>query len=83
MTEQIRVIILKDDGLFVAQCLEVDIAAQGRTPEEALGRLRTAFYSEKREAAEAGKTLDDIGPAPKAFHAVYESDVIERTALVA
>ncbi|MGR9312144.1 type II toxin-antitoxin system HicB family antitoxin [Rhizobium leguminosarum] len=83
MAEQIRVIVLQDDGVFVAQCLEVDIAAQGKTAEEAMARLKLAFNAEVREAKESGRSLMDIGPAPEAFAMMYGSKVVERTALVA
>lgn len=76
MDKQLRVIIFKDGDLFIAQCLEYDVAAQGRTEEEAQERLEVALRAEAREAKEAGKTLD---PAPAMFHAIYQSNDISRT----
>jgi predicted RNase H-like HicB family nuclease len=35
--------ITEEVGGFVAQCLEVDIASQGSTPEEALESLKEAL----------------------------------------
>ncbi|WP_017808343.1 type II toxin-antitoxin system HicB family antitoxin [Leptospira alstonii] len=35
--------VWQEDSLFVAQCLEVDIASQGETQEEALANLREAL----------------------------------------
>ena len=35
--------ILQEDDWFVAQCLEVDVASQGETEEEALASLREAM----------------------------------------
>jgi predicted RNase H-like HicB family nuclease len=35
--------IWQEDDLFVAQCLEVDVASQGATEEEALANLREAL----------------------------------------
>ena len=83
MTEEIRVVVLKDDNVFVAQCLEVDVAAQGTTPELAISRLRSALSAELKAAHDNGKQLADLGRAPESFWAVFESEVIERTALVA
>jgi predicted RNase H-like HicB family nuclease len=35
--------VWREDDLFVAQCIEVDVASQGRTEEEALANLREAL----------------------------------------
>jgi predicted RNase H-like HicB family nuclease len=35
--------ITKENDLFVAQCLEVDVASQGETLDAALGNLREAL----------------------------------------
>ena len=34
--------VLREEDWYVAQCLEVDVASQGRTVEEALANLREA-----------------------------------------
>jgi predicted RNase H-like HicB family nuclease len=33
----------KEDDLFIAQCVEIDVASDGRTEEEALSNLREAL----------------------------------------
>ena len=35
--------ILREDGWYVAQCVEVDIASQGESEEQALENLREAL----------------------------------------
>lgn len=40
---QFQVSVWLEDDIFVAQCLEVDIASQGATGEEALSNLREAL----------------------------------------
>jgi predicted RNase H-like HicB family nuclease len=35
--------ITQEDDLFVAQCLEVDVASQGGSPDEATANLREAL----------------------------------------
>lgn len=35
--------VWREGGWYVAQCLEVDVAGQGETEEEALGNLREAL----------------------------------------
>jgi len=45
--------ITREGEWFVAQCLEVDVASQGASPEEALANLREALelYDEPTLAA--------------------------------
>lgn len=68
--QDIRVIVLKDDGLYFAQCLEVDVAAQGATPEEAIARLKNVLNAEAEELRNKGRSLKDIGPAPEPYRAL-------------
>ena len=35
--------VWREDGWYVAQCLEVDVASQGESEEEALANLREAL----------------------------------------
>ncbi len=78
MAKELRVLVLKDGGTFVAQCLEIDIAAQGKSEAEALENLRVAFKGESELALAEGRVLEDIGPAPQGFHAVFASDHVSR-----
>ena len=43
MEKVFNVSVWQDDSLFVAQCLEVDLASQGETDGEALDNLREAL----------------------------------------
>lgn len=43
MTRTFRAIVWQEGSWFVAQCLEVDVASQGRTEQEALQNLREAL----------------------------------------
>ncbi len=43
MKKRFTASVLKEDNLFVAQCLEVDVASQGETEGEALANLREAL----------------------------------------
>jgi len=79
----VRVVVFRDGDLFVAQGLELDLAAQGKTQEEALERLRVVFRAEAREAAEQGRDLSHIGPAPAPFRALFENQVVSREELAA
>ncbi|MGL5859952.1 MAG: type II toxin-antitoxin system HicB family antitoxin [Phycicoccus sp.] len=44
--------VAKDDGWYVARCLEVEVASQGETVDEALANLREALelYFEEDDA---------------------------------
>ncbi len=43
MKMRFTVTVWEEDDWFVAQCLEVDVASQGNTEEEALANLREAL----------------------------------------
>ena len=43
MTRTFNATVLKEDDWYVAQCLDVDIASQGRTEAEALANLAEAI----------------------------------------
>ena len=43
MKADFTVSIWQEEDLFIAQCLDVDVASQGRTEEEALANLREAL----------------------------------------
>ena len=79
----IRVVIFPDGDMFIAQALEVDIAAQGRTPDEARRRLVLAVNSEQSDADKEGKNLFDIGPAPASVQALYEETTVLRETMAA
>lgn len=43
MKRQFRASIAQEDSWFVAQCLDVDVASQGESPEEAIRNLQEAL----------------------------------------
>jgi len=43
MKQTFKASVWQEDDWFVAQCLDVDIASQGETREEALANLREAL----------------------------------------
>jgi hypothetical protein len=70
----LRIIVFRDtDGSWVAQCLEVDIVAQGADVESAKEQLYTSVLG---ELAVSEEPLDlmvrRIGPAPDDFHELYK-----------
>jgi predicted RNase H-like HicB family nuclease len=59
MKASFTAVVWQEDDLFVAQCLEVDVASQGRTEEEATMNLREALelYFEDAEEVTAPKVV--------------------------
>jgi predicted RNase H-like HicB family nuclease len=60
--------VWKEDNWYVAQCLELDVASQGATEEEALENLREALdlYFEPPQATRPPKVRlieVEVGPA--------------------
>lgn len=43
MKRELSAVVSQEGELFIAQCLEVDVASQGKTKEEALENLRDAL----------------------------------------
>ena len=43
MTRKLTAVLTKEGNWFVAQCVEVDVASQGETEEEALQNLKEAL----------------------------------------
>ena len=43
MKKDLNAVVWQEDEWFVAQCLEVDVASQGKSEEEALENLRDAL----------------------------------------
>lgn len=51
---KIKYEVYPEDGIFVARCLDIDVASDGDTEEEALANLREAlelFFERNAEAA--------------------------------
>lgn len=53
----LNAIVWQEDNLFVAQCLEVDMASQGKSHDEALANLE--------EVADPYLEDEEAGPLPK------------------
>jgi predicted RNase H-like HicB family nuclease len=54
VTREFSAVATREDDLFVAQCLDVDVASQGASEEEALDNLREAlelYYEDPATAA--------------------------------
>lgn len=67
----LRYIVFSDNGFWVAQGLEADICAQGKSALEACARFEATARAEAKEASEEGRNLFDIGPGPDRFFAMW------------
>jgi hypothetical protein len=69
----IRVVVFKDDDVWVAQCLEYDIGAQAADIDTLNERFNVALKAELKESVERGKEpFAGIEPAPERFHTMWE-----------
>lgn len=76
-TKSVRVIAYRDgDGLWVAQCLEYDVAAQGSNPDEAYERILVALELDCAESIKVhGAPFAGIEEAPSHFFDLWEKRV--------
>jgi predicted RNase H-like HicB family nuclease len=58
-TIRLTAAVTPDDGWYVARCLEVEVASQGRTIDEALANLREALelYFEDEPVPETSEAI--------------------------
>ena len=71
--EKLRVVIFREEEMYVAQCIEFDIAAQAPTLEAVLDRLDLTVEAECQMSLEIGQTpFNGICPAPNHFHHLWE-----------
>jgi hypothetical protein len=76
MTWRVRVVVLRGEHGWSAQCLEIDLGAQGRSVAEALRALVQTFVGQALVDASAGKVpFADFRPAPGWYVEQYESGV--------
>lgn len=72
-----RVVIYSDDGCILAQALEIDISAQGKTDEEAYINFLITLAEEINFRGGPEKAFKEIGPAPDVFHELWGSEKVE------
>lgn len=70
MERKLRYVVFPDDGVFVARCLDVEVASDGRTELEAVANLQQALelYFEDGEA-----TMAELPPRRYRFGEVVVS----------
>ena len=70
---QIRVLVTKEGDYWTAQCLEYDIGAQARDPNDLPKRLIAALEAERQETIQRyGRPFACINRAPHHFFEAWE-----------
>ena len=70
---ELSILLLKDGGLWTAQCLEYDIAAQGSDIHEAISEFHKTLAFEVAYSHERGlPPLHGIPAAPQYYWKVFE-----------
>lgn len=67
--QDIRIIVYREDDVFVAQCLEYDICTQAPDKETLHDRMNCLI---EIELEEMGKTGQELDPAPVRFHDMWD-----------
>jgi len=63
---KIKYEVYPEDGIFIARCLDIDVASDGATDEEAVANLREAielYFERNAEAAMQDLENEDADPA--------------------
>jgi hypothetical protein len=71
---RVSVVLYPEEGFWIAQGVQFDVTARGRTPLEASERFNDKFGAELVMSIELGEEpLAGVGSAPKEFWDMYES----------
>ena len=74
----VRAVLYEDGGVWVAQCIEYDIAAFAETLSALPRAFERAVAANLSANADIGrKGLEGIPPAPKRFAALYEGSFLD------
>ena len=71
--QKLRVVVFQEGDYWVAQCVEHDIGAFGKTFDDMVSHFKLAFQLELAESiARHGEPLSGIDPAPSYFEDMWE-----------
>jgi hypothetical protein len=72
-TIRIRALIFRENGFWIAQCLEHDIAVQSHSQNELVSELAASLASYAEMAIDEGREpFSDIPPAPARFEDMFK-----------
>ena len=72
----IRAIVFREGDMYVAQCLDIDVAAQAPNVDAALARLDLTLEAEMAEC-NGCELKDRIAPAPNYYHTLWNESSIK------
>ena len=70
---ELRVITYREDGVWLAHCLELDIVAEGKSPKKAVKDLVDLCVFQVKTAIEESDLLSILRPAPAEFWRMYST----------
>ena len=70
---EFKVLIYQDDNFWIAHCLEMDLPAEGKTPEEALQNLIDVSHLQITAAMEEGNLDSIFSQSPSELLRMYAS----------
>lgn len=71
--QDLRVVVFQEHGQWIAQCIEHDIGAQGKTCRDMAEHFALALALELEESTRRfGEPFAGIDPAPAHFHRMWE-----------
>ena len=75
----LRAVVYKEDGFWLAHCLELDIVAEGKTGDEAVDALISLCETQVNVAIEEGDLSPIFRPAPSEYWRMFFSGGDRRT----
>ena len=71
--QELRVVVFQEEGYWIAQCIEYDIGAQGKTYRDMAEHFALALTLELGESTNRhGEPFAGIDPAPAYFQRLWE-----------
>ena len=72
-TYSVKVLLIQEDNLWSMQCLDYDLAAQGRTQEEVKDAFGKIFLGQiVIDIREGREPFENIGKAPQEFWDMFK-----------
>jgi hypothetical protein len=69
----LKILLLTEGSAWIAQCLQFDITAQGRSYRDALDRLQVLFWAEHYQALNEDRTpFSNLDKAPERYWVMFE-----------
>jgi hypothetical protein len=79
---QIRTVVFREEDLYIAQCIDFDIATQAPDIDTLLDRLELTVEAECALSSDRGEEpFSRIPPAPNYFHKLWEKGSFQITRL--